>query len=120
MRYGPGQFFKAHCDGAYQDPATEERSFYTLHLYLNDSKQTVPDQEDIDLVGGATTFHLKRDTKWDELESRKIDVDPKTGRVLIFQHKKLLHAGADVTAGIKYTMRTDLMYKLVDKEENAE
>jgi len=26
-----------HCDGNYVHPSTKEKSFYTLHLYLNDS-----------------------------------------------------------------------------------
>lgn len=48
---------------------------------------------------------------------RNIDVDPKVGRVLIFQQKRLLHSGADVTAGTKYTMRSDLMYDIEDETE---
>lgn len=51
--------------------------------------------------------------------SRHIDVDPKAGRVLIFQHKGLLHSGAEVLAGIKYTMRTDLMFELESHDEPA-
>lgn len=47
-------------------------------------------------------------------ESVILDVDPKMGRVLIFQHAGLLHSGAEVQEGIKYTMRTDLLYKRVD------
>jgi len=91
-----------------------------MHFYLNDSKQTVPDREDVDLVGGATTFHWKSDTKWDEVHpTKKIDIDPKAGRVLIFQHKRLYHGGTDVTAGIKYTMRTDLMFEPVNDGEKA-
>jgi hypothetical protein len=43
---------------------------------------------------------------------RRLDVDPKVGRMLLFQHKGLLHSGDYVTAGVKYTMRTDLMYEL--------
>lgn len=56
------------------------------------------------LRGGATTFHSYN-------ERRRLDVDPKAGRVLIFQHRNLFHSGDDVTAGIKYTMRSDLMYE---------
>jgi len=104
LRYGSGQFFRAHCDGTYVDPKSEERSFYTLHLYLNDSKQVVPDDSSVELVGGATSF-LSSDGM------RQVDVDPKVGRVLIFQHKRLYHSGEDVVAGIKYTMRTDLMFE---------
>lgn len=76
-----------------------------MHLYLNDSKQTVGDGAE--LRGGATSF-LSRD------ESRKMDVDPKAGRVLVFQHKNLYHSGDDVIEGVKYTMRTDILYELVD------
>ena len=47
---------------------------------------------------------------------RSIDVVPKAGRVLIFQHKTLLHSGADVSRGIKITLRTDMMYKKVSGE----
>ncbi|KII91647.1 hypothetical protein PLICRDRAFT_173464 [Plicaturopsis crispa FD-325 SS-3] len=109
LKYGPGQYFREHTDGAYQDPVTHERSFYTLHLYLNDSAQTCA--TDKSLVGGATTFYS------DDM-SRRLDVDPKAGRVLIFQHKGLLHSGDEVLSGIKYTMRTDLMYADVSKSED--
>lgn len=43
---------------------------------------------------------------------RSYDVYPKAGRILLFQHRDLLHSGDDVLRGVKYTMRTDLMYKL--------
>jgi hypothetical protein len=56
------------------------------------------------LRGGATTFHSFN-------RQRRFDVDPKIGRVLIFQHKRLLHSGDEVSAGIKYTMRSDVMFE---------
>lgn len=68
------------------------------------------DGEEEMLRGGATTFH-SRDMK------RRLDVDPKAGRVLIFQQRRLFHSGDDVTAGIKYTMRSDLMYEFEAKED---
>ena len=109
----------AHCDGTYETPDGEQRSFFTLHLYLNDSAQALgikeptfrflkgkkADGEEEMLRGGATTFH-SRD------ERRRLDVDPKAGRVLIFQQRRLYHSGDDVTAGVKYTMRSDLMYEV--------
>ncbi|KII91641.1 hypothetical protein PLICRDRAFT_105243 [Plicaturopsis crispa FD-325 SS-3] len=100
LKYGPGQYFKTHTDGPYEDPVTHERSFYTLHLYLNES-----------LVGGATTFY-SRDRK------KRLDVDPKAGRVLIFQHQGLLHSGDEVLSGVKYTMRTDIMYADVTEPDD--
>ena len=65
------------------------------------------------LFGGATTFHSNLDSE------ERMDVDPKAGRVLIFQQRQLLHSGDDVVAGVKYTMRSDLMYEF-DDVENAE
>lgn len=93
-------------DGAYPTPDGQEISFYTLHLYLNGPDPTAPEDE---LKGGATTFHSFN-------ERRQFDVVPKVGRVLIFQHKGLLHSGADVLGGVKLTLRTDIMFRKVDGE----
>ncbi len=41
----------AHMDGCYVTPDQSEYSFYTLHLYLNDSTQDK-------IGGGATTFRM--------------------------------------------------------------
>ncbi|KAK0517134.1 hypothetical protein JMJ35_000289 [Cladonia borealis] len=98
LKYQEGQYFKPHEDGSYVTPDGKEISFYTLHLYLNSNPGG----------GGATTFHS-------DFLDREVNVEPKPGRVLIFQHRGLLHSGADVTRGTKYTMRTDLMYKKVDE-----
>lgn len=88
-------------------PDRRETSFFTLHLYLNESS---PDSLEGPLEGGATTFHSCT-------KDESYDVEPKIGRVLIFQHKRLLHSGADVLNGVKLTLRTDLMYQKVEVEE---
>lgn len=75
-----------------------------MHLYLNDSKAEAGDAAS--LVGGATSF-LSQD------ETRKVDVDPRAGRVLIFQHRNLYHCGDKVLEGVKYTLRTDILYEQV-------
>jgi len=97
----------AHCDGAYREQDDEKvlKTIFTIHLYLNDSKAEVG--EAAELEGGATSF-LSND------ETKKMDVDPRAGRVLIFQHLGLYHSGDDVLKGIKYTMRTDILYELMD------
>lgn len=105
LKYTPGQFFRPHCDGPYGERTPDGHSvqtYITVHLYLNDSQQVAG--PGADLAGGATSF-LSRD------ETRKLDVNPKAGRVLLFQHDRLRHSGDDVTAGTKYTVRTDIMYK---------
>ena len=96
----------AHCDGTYETPDRTERSYFTLHLYLNDPEGKNGEEP---LKGGATTFH-----SWNMKE--RVDVVPKCGRVLMFQHRDLLHSGDDVVSGTKLTMRTDLMFA---KEEDA-
>ncbi|KAI8946982.1 hypothetical protein F4801DRAFT_592945 [Xylaria longipes] len=109
LRYTAGQFFKPHCDGPYGEttPEGDVQTYMTVHLYLNDSREEVGPS--VDLIGGATSF-LSRDN------SRKLDVCPKAGRVLIFQHAQLRHSGDRVTAGHKFTVRTDIMYKIPKPE----
>ncbi|KAK5171308.1 uncharacterized protein LTR77_004452 [Saxophila tyrrhenica] len=120
LKYVGGEYFRAHCDGVYETPDRKERSYFTMHLYLNDAGVVAEDElegmsekqrtEDVQtvLTGGATTF-FAHDMR------RRIDVQPKTGRILLFQHRGLLHSGEDVVSGVKYTMRTDLMYTLFDE-----
>jgi hypothetical protein len=100
----------AHCDGPFSEEVDGKifRTFFTLHLYLNDSVAEAG--ESGELVGGATSF-LSSDGK------RKVDVHPKAGRVLIFQHRQLYHCGDDVVKGTKYTMRTDVMYELIRRQD---
>lgn len=100
----------AHCDGAFSEEVDGNvfKTFFTLHLYLNDSVAEAG--ESAELVGGATSFLSAS-------ADRKVDVDPKAGRVLIFQHRRLFHCGDDVVKGTKYTMRTDIMYELIRRRE---
>jgi len=100
----------AHCDGSYTahaDPLRPMKTLFTVHLYLNDSQAEDPSAE---LVGGSTPFFSPDET-------RRLDVHPKAGRVLIFQHYRLVHSGDDVRAGTKYTVRMDLLYGFVPKED---
>jgi hypothetical protein len=92
-RYDVGQKFDWHTDGYYERP-NGERSQLTFMVYLNEG-----------FVGGSTLF---------EVLSRTIDVVPRTGMALVFKHK-LLHTGAEVRAGRKYVLRTDVMYREDDK-----
>ncbi|KAH0369929.1 hypothetical protein KCU65_g2961, partial [Aureobasidium melanogenum] len=109
-----GEYFRVHADGAYQTPDGSERSFFTFHLYLNGHGEiTNTSATDGDtLHGGATTFHSHN-------MKRRYDVLPKTGRVLMFQHRGLWHSGDDVIQGVKYPVRSDVMYKRVDRIEQS-
>jgi len=71
---------------------------------ISDASPSGDDQ----LKGGATTFHSYN-------MKQRYDILLKTGRVLIFQHRKLWHSGDDVVQGVKYTMRSDILYEQADK-----
>ncbi|KAJ5311251.1 hypothetical protein N7476_007111 [Penicillium atrosanguineum] len=77
---------------------------------LMDLEDTVGGQEvEVDarqgpLLGGATSFTDGYTTK------EAVRVFPRTGSVLVFQQRNLLHGGDDVFRGVKYTVRTDVMY----------
>lgn len=87
-KYSPGQRFKMHIDGSFKRNLNEE-SLFSFLIYLNDNFE-----------GGATAF-------------RKLDtVHPKKGSALIFRHH-LRHEGKELLSGIKYVLRTDIMYKRV-------
>ncbi|HVI47832.1 MAG TPA: 2OG-Fe(II) oxygenase [Chitinophaga sp.] len=84
-KYESAQRFKRHIDGRFRRNESEE-SRITFMIYLND-----------DFEGGETTFD-------------EISIKPSTGDALCFIHE-LKHEGCPVTSGIKYALRTDVMYK---------
>lgn len=107
LKYGPGQFFQQHRDGCYYTPDKAEVSYYTLQLYLNGDAEN--------LTGGATRFHHPSRRR-QAGERDYIDVEPRTGRALIFEQASLLHSGEEVTEGMKLTIRTDFLYKRIPEE----
>lgn len=127
LKYGPEQYFREHCDGSYVTPDGTEISFVTIHLYLNDTEGDpsgiTADGQDGEGIkdtakGGATRF-VSDGTKTKDGKERFLDVNPKAGSVLVFQHKHMWHEGAEVQRGLKYTVRTDAMYAKVEKDNNT-
>jgi prolyl 4-hydroxylase len=88
-RYEPGQQFKKHIDESFIRNQNEA-SYFTFMIYLNDKYE-----------GGETKFDA-------------VGIKGKKGMALVFLHS-LPHEGAEVTAGIKYVLRTDIMYKLIEE-----
>lgn len=82
-KYLPGQRFKMHKDGPWQEDGRTSK--LTLLVYLNEGFE-----------GGATDF-------------RGFQVRPMTGTALLFIHDTW-HEGAAVTAGTKYVLRSDVLY----------
>ena len=85
-RYERGQYFKWHRDGSFMREVTEA-SKITFMIYLNEG-----------FTGGETDF----------LNCR---ITPRRGAALLFPHL-LRHQGDPVKKGIKYVLRTDVMYLL--------
>lgn len=86
-RYAPGEYFAPHFDGAFVRSA-RERSLLTFMVYLNECE------------GGGHTNFL----------DHEVSVRPRGGAALLFNHQ-ILHEGARVTAGLKYAVRSDIMYR---------
>jgi hypothetical protein len=100
--YTPGQFFASHHDGRYARPCGHPHagdfSQVTIQLYLHD----VPSQS-----GGATNF-LSRN------EQPAVRCQPIAGSVLLFT-QDLYHEGELLTSGLKYTLRTEAMYRMASR-----
>ncbi|MBJ6145975.1 2OG-Fe(II) oxygenase [Hymenobacter sp. BT559] len=91
-RYQRGNQFKGHFDQSYIRNE-REASYFTFMVYLNDNFQ-----------GGNTTF-------------QKLRIQPKQGMALLFLHD-LYHEGSEVTQGVKYVLRSDIMYR-TDNERST-
>ncbi|MDA3615306.1 prolyl hydroxylase family protein [Polluticaenibacter yanchengensis] len=85
-KYQVGQEFKKHKDQSYIRNDIEA-SYFTFMIYLNDN-----------YAGGETTFN-------------ELTIQPKQGMALIFFHP-LEHEGSAVKQGIKYVLRSDIMFRL--------
>ena len=83
-KYSPGQRFKMHKDGPWHEDGLSSQ--LTLLVYLNHG-----------FSGGDTGF-------------RDFRVLPKTGSALLFIHDTW-HEGAAVEAGVKYVLRSDVLYR---------
>jgi len=82
-KYRPGQRFKMHKDGAWREDGRVSQ--LTLLVYLNDG-----------YTGGCTDF-------------RSFIVEPEAGSALLFLHDSW-HEGAAVVDGVKYVLRSDVLY----------
>lgn len=49
-----------------------------------------------------------------------LDIDPLPGRVLIFEQEGIPHSGEEVTKGVKYSVRTDFMYRVAPPKSIVE
>ncbi|KAL6761937.1 hypothetical protein V8C86DRAFT_742064 [Haematococcus lacustris] len=116
-RYDAGNVYRPHVDGAWpgsglrgeqlvHDAFGDRWSRLTFLVYLNHGFQ-----------GGATTFFTPAPDDPSALDAWA--VAPLTGNVLCFPHGdtagSLVHEGSAVTAGVKYVIRTDVLYMLPER-----
>lgn len=90
-KYVPGGSFGWHVDTCYAK-GPHEVGMDTLLIYLND-----------DYIGGETVLKLVPDT---------VVMTPKTGSAMAFYHCQT-HAGMEVQRGVKYLVRTEVLYKKI-------
>mmetsp|Transcript_14877 Transcript_14877/g.15594 ORF Transcript_14877/g.15594 Transcript_14877/m.15594 type:complete len:277 (+) Transcript_14877:52-882(+) len=116
-KYYSGDRFGAHVD-AYFLKTINEKSMYTVNIYLNG---------DGDFVGGSTRFYQSVDRKsrknGSDSKIEEARVLPSAGRCVIFRQPNAadyLHDGEEVTEGIKYLLRTDVMYRRNENENNED
>lgn len=103
-RYEPGQRFAPHVDVRTRVPGGETR--YSLMIYLND-----------EFTAGETRFFEAKDraSRRGQGRGRKFDnrvrlsLRAPVGGAVVFDHL-LLHEGAEVTGGVKYAVRSDLVH----------
>ena len=83
-KYGVGEEFTKHEDFAFEYSETM-RTFLTVLIYLNDA-----------YTGGETEFDNYK-------------VNPSLGMLAMFPHE-LPHRGCKIKSGLKYALRTDVVY----------
>ncbi|NHO65446.1 2OG-Fe(II) oxygenase [Aestuariicella hydrocarbonica] len=119
-RYQPGDFFKPHSDGAWPgsriingelitNAYPDRYSFMTFLIFLNE-----------DFEGGATRFLVNADNSSQPARQgspvKAVDVRTPAGGVLCFPHGAhplhCIHSSEPIQQGIKYIIRTDMLFAL--------
>lgn len=109
-RYDEGTFFGPHYDSSTRDSVTGGISYWTLLVYLTGHEDGVE--------GGETTFYQRGGKAASRGMGRDSDagvvaVSPERGMALLHRHGGsdcLLHEGRRVTKGIKWVLRSDVVF----------
>ena len=122
-RYTPGQSFGKHVDGSIEDYEGRGVTKFTVLIYLTGVNEKIDFREDPAaapnlLRGGETIFYSesacisKGKSAKKAIEKLLVSVTPQTGMLLAHAHgdRCLTHEGAPVTSGVKYVLRTDVVY----------
>lgn len=116
-RYGPGGHFSPHGDGWLVIPGTDNRTFLTFMVYLDD----VPAER-----AGATRFLRFPATHAAGREAVSVTADgkmvgnpalvvhkvqPEAGMAVVFLQSRVLHDGEPVRSGTKAIFRSDVVFQ---------
>ncbi|THH18481.1 hypothetical protein EW146_g2510 [Bondarzewia mesenterica] len=99
-KYTPSQHFGPHYDDWVRDSETGAKSEWTLLIYLTGVEDGVE--------GGETIFYVNNQRN----SSEAIIAPLMRGTALLHRHghECLLHEGSKVLSGIKYVLRSDVMF----------
>jgi len=117
-KYGEGDFFRPHTDGAWpgsaiidgkliSDAYADRHSAMTFLILLSD-----------DYEGGATAFYVDREDPQKAARRTEdvkiVEIRTPLGGALCFPHgthpKHCLHGSREILKGVKYIIRTDLLF----------
>ena len=96
-KYQRGDRFAPHVDERMELPGQGLTTLFTFMVYLNDVVE-----------GGETTFFDRRRKGAKKLTVNRV-IRPRAGMALAFDHL-LFHEGSVVKRGVKYVLRSDLIY----------
>lgn len=107
-KYERGDQFGQHVDVSTRGVQPTEETEYTLLIYLNGGG------EGASLDGGETIF-------WATKAKQLCVFQPQRGVALLHAHGRrcLMHEAAEVTRGVKYVLRSDVMYRTFEGDELA-
>lgn len=108
-RYARGMRFDQHVDQSWKGGPGEETE-YTLLFYLNSAGEALASQGcDQPLQGGDTVFMATA-------KAELARVTPRAGLALLHAHGRrcLMHYAEEVTRGVKYVLRADVLYRRCD------
>ncbi|WP_444895711.1 prolyl hydroxylase family protein [Microbulbifer sp. SSSA005] len=116
-RYGEGDFFQFHTDGAWPGSRIDNNQLITNGYPDRYSEMTFLVLLSEDFEGGATRFRVNADDPLKQpSRDSLLDIDVRTpaGAVLCFPHGMhplhRIHSSTPITRGIKYIIRTDILF----------
>ncbi len=119
-RYGPGDFFKPHTDGAWPGSRAVERQLIPNAYPDRFSQMSVLIFLSDDFEGGETQFWLNKQDASRPARgqdgAQRVSLRTPAGGALCFPHGvhplHCLHSSEEIVSGVKYIIRTDMLFEL--------